>query len=993
MTWKTTKKLILCSIITVVVFSVMFQTNMIDSKNLQEEEYPDFDLMVNELGLKPDEEFGMFSTRSSVHNYTKIGSFTDAGEAHNVVVWENFAFLADGSNGLRVLNITDKTNPTEYGSYKNGSAICYDVKKLDHYLFLAYGLNGFVVLDIDMSLFAPPPIASIHSNKFGGYECNSLDIDIDGNWTYVTCGGYGLVAIDIRDPSDPIYQSRFYSAGIDFVDCDAFTTIEKPYVYIADYNYGITRITYSDYENRLGPTLYGSGHDSGSSSSIYIYDDFTGFVADYSGFISLALQSFPYMNAYDIYSDGNHANGVYMTNRTAFVTYANDKGMKMFNVTDRADIKYVGLYNDTGDALNVLVYGDYAYLSDGTDGLEIILLDTDSDGIYDGYEIYETLTDETDPDTDDDNILDGDEFYGYYAPDNPYADDSGDHFWYLDPLNNDTDSDLINDYEEAVIGLDSYYTDPENNDSDTDRLDDFEEIYTHLTDPTNPDTDGDTISDGAEILDYGTDPLLGDSDYDLMPDNYEIFYGLNPLFDDADLDFDTDQLSNFVEYNDTFTNPSDNDTDNDLLLDGWEVLGYYNDSHTHSNDTYYIVTNAPLIPDADSDGLLDGEEVLYYDTNPLDPDSDDDLVSDYDERITFLTDPNDSDTDDDLLDDWWETHYGTNPLIDDASADPDNDDLTNMEEYNLGTHPNLKDTDGDGIDDKWEVDHSLNPTSPADGLLDPDLDGLSNYEEFLINTDPHDSDTDQDGMDDLWESENGTNPLVDDADDDPDEDGLTNINEMLYNIDPLDDDYDNDGLLDGFEIELGTNPRIPDTDGDGYSDYEEYQKGTDPLDANSNPFQKNKFIYISIGSAVAVGIIILLVVFFVFYWTTRPEQKLFRYIAKQKSAGIESITLKDLTEHLEKRLNKGDIKQLINEFSDAKKMTLSGNRVFLTNVDEISKNIDNYSNWISQSKSRVITSKEKKEIMAKMNRDLSMCDKLGFVEEANEIIKLLEEIR
>jgi hypothetical protein len=969
----------------------MFQTNMIDSKSLQEEEYPDFDLMVNELGLKPDEEFGMFSTSSSVHNYSKIGSFTDAGEAHNVVVDGNFAFLADGSNGLRVLNITDKTNPTEYGSYKNGSAICYDVKKLDDYLFLAYGLNGFVVLDTGSSLIAPPPIASIHSNKFGGYECNSLDIDQDGNWTYVTCEAYGLVAIDIRDPSDPIYQSRYYAGGIDFVDCDAFTTLDKPYVYIADYNYGIHRITYSNIEDRLGTQLYGNGYDSGSSSSIFIYNDFNGFVADYSGFVTLSLQSFPYMSDFDTYSDGNHANGVYMTNDTAFVTYENDKGMKIFNVTDRTDIRYVGLYNDTGDALNVLVVEEYAYLSDGTDGLEIILLDSDSDGLFDGYEIYDTLTDEFDPDTDDDGITDGDEFYGYYAPNNPYSDSKG-YFKNLDPLNNDTDSDLIIDYEEAVIGIDSYYTNPENNDSDTDRLDDYEEIYIYSTDPTDSDTDDDDLSDGAEVLDHGTNPLNGDTDDDLMPDYYEIFYGLNPLFDDANLDNDSDLLSNFYEYNFTDTNPTDNDTDNDLLLDGWEVLGYYNDTHTHQNGTGYIVTNQPLIPDSDSDGLIDGEEVLYYDTDPLDPDSDDDLVSDYDERITYLTDPNDSDTDDDTLNDWWETYHGTDPLRDDTNEDPDNDQLTNLEEFNFGTHPNMKDTDGDGIDDKWELDNSLDPNLIGDGILDPDTDGLSNYEEFLLDTDPHDPDTDQDGMDDLWESENGTDPLVDDADDDPDEDGLSNIDEMLNNIDPLDDDYDNDGLLDGLEIELGTDPRIRDTDGDGYSDYEEYQKATDPLDENSNPFQKNRLIYISIGSAVAVGIIILLVVFFVFYSTTRPEQKLFRYIAKQKTSGLESITLKELTEHLEKRLNRGDIKQLINEFSDVKKITLSGNRVFLTNVEEISKNINNYSDWISQSKSRVITGKEKKEIKDKMNRDLSMCDKLGFVEEANEITKLLEEM-
>lgn len=995
MTWKTTKKVLLCSIITVVVFSVMFQSNMIDSKSLQDEEYTDFDSITKELGLNPVQDVGMFTTENIVHNYSRIGLFDDSGEAYNVVVDGNFAFLADGTNGLRVLNITDKTNPIEYGYYKNGTAICYDVAKVDNYLYLAYGLNGFVVLDTDESLLTPPAIASVHSNRFDGYGCNSIEADDDGNFIYVTCGAYGIVSIDIRDPSNPITQSAYSAAGVNFVDVDAYTTLDRPYLYVADYNYGIQRITFSDIDNRQGPYLYGNGYDSvsDSSSSIYIFNDFNGFLADYSGFVTLSLQSYPYINSMDTYSDGNHANGVYMTNNTAFVTYDNDKGMKIFNVTDRTNIIYVGLYEDPGDAHNILVVDGYAYLSDGTSGLEIIQLDTDSDGLFDGYEIYDTLTDKDDPDTDDDGILDGDEFYGYYAPNNPYADDTNNYFRDLDPLNNDTDSDLINDYEEAVLGLDSYYTDPENNDTDNDLLDDYEEIYTYLTDPTDADSDGDTLSDGVEVLDYGTNPLLGDTDTDGMPDGYEVIYDLNPLFDDADLDKDSDLLSNFYEYNVTFTNPSKSDTDNDLLTDGQEVLGYYAPTHTHCNETGYIVTNAPLTPDADSDGLKDGEEVLFYDTNPNDLDSDDDGLLDGFEILTSLTDPNDVDTDDDTLNDKWESDMGTNPLLDDADEDLDGDGLTNLEEFGYGTHPNMIDTDGDDIDDKWEIDNSLNPLLQADGSLDPDEDGLSNYEEFLIDTDPHDDDTDHDGMDDQWESQNGTNPLIDDADDDPDGDGLTNIEEMIYNVDPFDDDFDNDGLLDGLEIEIGTNPRIFDTDGDGYSDFEEYSKGTDPLDENSNPFQKNRLIYISIGSAIAVGITILLTVFFIFYWTSRPEQKLFRYIAKNKSQGLESLTLKELTEHLDKRLNKGDIKQLINEFSEVKKITLSGNRVFLTNKQEIDKNISSYSNWISQSKTRVITAKEKKEIIDKMNHDLSMCDKLSLVDEANEIVKLLEEIK
>lgn len=49
-------------------------------------------------------------------------------------------------------------------------------------------------------------------------------------------------------------------------------------------------------------------------------------------------------------------------------------------------------------------------------------------------------------------------------------------------------------------------TDPMNEDTDGDGLNDFEEINTYGTDPVNEDSDGDEVSDKKEI-EIGTDPL------------------------------------------------------------------------------------------------------------------------------------------------------------------------------------------------------------------------------------------------------------------------------------------------------------------------------------------------------------------------------------------------------------------------------------------------------------------------------------------------------
>ncbi|MBA3046527.1 MAG: hypothetical protein FP824_10005, partial [Euryarchaeota archaeon] len=118
-----------------------------------------------------------------------------------------------------------------------------------------------------------------------------------------------------------------------------------------------------------------------------------------------------------------------------------------------------------------------------------------------------------------------------------------------DPVDADTDDDLLLDGEEVLI----HKTNPLHNDSDYDNLSDFEEVATYGTNPNKADTDDDGMKDGDEIEAFIN--ILG---YDSF---WSDFWGL---------DADNDGL---------FNGAFDPDTDEDGLLDKDEILDVYIVNH------------------------------------------------------------------------------------------------------------------------------------------------------------------------------------------------------------------------------------------------------------------------------------------------------------------------------------------------------------------------------------------------------------------------------
>lgn len=356
-------------------------------------------------------------------------------------------------------------------------------------------------------------------------------------------------------------------------------------------------------------------------------------------------------------------------------------GTSIYNLQKGGTLKLENIKDNIIIESNKPIYAiTYNEIPDWIRSFEIIPLpssrDRDFDGLTDGEEEREG-TNIFDQDTDDDGLLDGEEVLVYGSS----------------PLYNDTDSDELSDYEEAKI---------------------------YGTNPSNNDTDSDGLSDCDEVKIYSTDPLKNDTDSDGMPDKWELDNGLNATSAlDNETDPDSDNLTNFYEYQ-AGTDPWVNDTDSDGMIDGWEFQ--YGLDAT-SNDSQ---------ADPDNDGLVNLAEYQNR-TNPQDNDTDNDGLSDYAEVVIYHINPLSNDTDGDQLPDGWEINFGTNASRIDAQEDPDNDGLTNYEEFSHETNPQLADTDGDGLSDGAEVRTYL--TDPLD--KDTDDDNFTDGEEIRAGTDPN----------------------------------------------------------------------------------------------------------------------------------------------------------------------------------------------------------------------------------------------------------------
>ena len=286
--------------------------------------------------------------------------------AYDVVVRDNLAFVADGSNGLTVYDLTmvppaDYSVPTGDHVVSNlgaasGNPLLGRATALQlwtdtttdpptEYAFVAAGHAGIAVVDITeventlippdermvlVKRFEPKKPGDEDPDKFGAADGRSVDVQVVGDYAYFTYDSFGMVAYRIDDPDPAKYDLISTQELVDNNITDR-TKIWKPGGQYVDYRPdAVARFKLQDETLGGWPELAGW---SGGALGMYTHN----------------------------------ANG----KQLFYVAYG-DAGIIKINWTDPANPVLVQHLNTVGEAADVTVVNGRAYVADNGGGIALI---------------------------------------------------------------------------------------------------------------------------------------------------------------------------------------------------------------------------------------------------------------------------------------------------------------------------------------------------------------------------------------------------------------------------------------------------------------------------------------------------------------------------------------------------------------------------------------------------------------------------------------------
>jgi hypothetical protein len=127
------------------------------------------------------------------------------GVATSVVVRGSFAYVAAQAGGLWVIDVSDTSNPGKVKQYMVESSAAVDLAVLDANVYLADSSNGLRVLDVQPAI---PTSVGLYST-IGYFE----NLDVANGHAYLADGTNGFQVVNVSDPTQPQLEASLRGSG------------------------------------------------------------------------------------------------------------------------------------------------------------------------------------------------------------------------------------------------------------------------------------------------------------------------------------------------------------------------------------------------------------------------------------------------------------------------------------------------------------------------------------------------------------------------------------------------------------------------------------------------------------------------------------------------------------------------------------------------------------------------------------------------------------
>ncbi len=297
-----------------------------------------------------DEELRLFPFSLSL-----TGSADTPGVANDQFVSGDHAYIADGTSGLQVIDISDPAAPVLVGSFDtpgDAAGIYVDGDQA----FVADGLSGLQVIDVS----DPTSPASLGSANTPGF---AYSVFVSGDHAYVADNTGGLQVVDVSDPASPAIVGSvvpFGEARKVFVDGD--------HAFLA---YDAVGLRVIDVSEPTAPALAGIVDTPGQAHSVVVDGDHA-FVADGGSGLQVIDVSDPTAPAIvGTVDTPGVAEGVSVSGNRLYLA-DRAEGVVMIDVTDPTAPVILQTIATPGFAREVMADGEHAYVAQNTSGLEVI---------------------------------------------------------------------------------------------------------------------------------------------------------------------------------------------------------------------------------------------------------------------------------------------------------------------------------------------------------------------------------------------------------------------------------------------------------------------------------------------------------------------------------------------------------------------------------------------------------------------------------------------